>query len=352
MKSYAYLLLLAVLSILGSCNKGDGEDPNTPAALEAHIAGVSLITRGGAADATEISSLGIYAVNATVGEKTYGEAPAGTQRTYKLENGIASPNGDAQTLWLNLEKATIYSFHPASTTAMVKSTDDGPTIIIPSSAIEISKTGIAGSGSKDFDFADAASDYMYGVEYDSNQPAGQEYLSSQPVADNGHASSGAKGPTISIGLKHAFAQIRLEIKKGDYPGATEISSVTYKRKMIRLANGNSTCMNLKTGTLTELAAEGEVTYSYTFSSCPVAGTGNGDDAAVTITNYVLPNTQAASTVTIAVDGKTMEMPHPSDVAWQAGSIYTYTILINGTGLQLDGIHVVDWNDNQQPGVTI
>lgn len=352
MKSYAYLLLLAVLSILGSCSKGDGEDPNTPAALEAHIAGVSLITRGGAADATEISSLGIYAVNATAGENTYGEAPVGTQCLYKLDGGNALPNSIDQTLWLNLEKATIYSFHPVSSTVKVNSTIDGPTITIPSSAITISNAGIDGQGKKDFDFANPASDYMYGVEYDSNQSAGQEYLSSQPVADNGRAPNGAKGPTISIGLKHAFAQIRLEIKKGDYPGATEISSVTYKREMNTLASSSSTTMNLKNGTLANLAATAEVTYSYAYSTYPVPGTGEAADAAVTITNYVLPNSQASSTVTIVVDGKTMEMTHPSDVAWKAGSIYTYTILINGTGLQLDGIHVVGWNDNPQPGVTI
>lgn len=349
MKSYAYLLLSAVLSILGSCSK-DGEDPNTPAALEAHIAGVSLITRGGAADATDISSLGIYAVNATEGENTYGKAPVGTQCFYKLDGGKATPGGIDQTLWLNLEKATIYSFHPASPTVKVNSTIDGHTITIPLSAITISNTDIEGQGKKDFDFADAASDYMYGVEYDSNQTAGNEYLSSQPVADNGRAPSGAKGPTISIGLKHAFAQIRLEIKKGDYPGETEISSVNYNRNMRMLASNGSTTMNLKNGELANLTEANEVTYSYTFSSYPVPDTGEND--AVTITNYVLPNSQASSTVTIVVDGKTMEMPHPSDIAWKAGSIYTYTILINGTGLQLDGIHVVGWNDNPQPGVTI
>lgn len=355
MKPYSYLLLLAVLSVLGSCNKENGEDLNAPAALEARIAGVSLITRGGAADATEISNLGIYAVNATAGESTYGNAPAGKQCTYKLKNGVASPSVEAQTLWLNLEKATIFSFHPATTSTVItvggNATAPNPTITIPASAITPQKTAITGSGQTDFNYAVADNDYMYGVKYDDSQSDGHEYLTIQPVADNGRA-AGSAGSKVSIGLKHVFAQIKLEIKKGDYSGTAAISSVTYTRNMKTLASNGTTTMSLKDGTLANLANAANITYSYAFSTYPVAGTGESGSPAVTITNYVVPNNKANSTVTIIVDGKTMTMPHTSEVDWKAGSIYTYTIRIDGTGLQLDGIRVVNWNDNQQEGVTI
>lgn len=355
MKPYPYLLLLAALSVLGACSK-ETEDLNAPAALEARIAGVSLITRGGAADATKISNLGIYAVNATSGENTYGDAPVGKKCTYKLTNGEASPDGEAQTLWLNSQKAIIFSFHPATTSTEITSGGDAttpnPTITIPASAITPMQTSIAGNGVTDFDYAKAANDYMYGVEYDEKQSSGQEYLTTQPIADNGRAAADAAGTKASIGLKHVFAQIKLEIKKGDYSGAAQISSVTYTRNMKTLAADGSTTMSLKDGILAKLADAATTTYSYAFSTTPTAGTGEAGSPVVTITNYVVPNDKAESTVTIIVDGKTMTMPHTSEVAWKAGSIYTYTILINGTGLQLDGIHVVDWNDNQQPGVTI
>lgn len=351
-----YLLFLVTLSVLGSCTREAGEDPNTPAALEARIAGVSLITRGGAANATAISSLGIYAVNVTAGEKIYGTAPAGTQCTYKLVNGVASPNGDAQTLWLNLEKATIFSFHPASTSTAITAGGDAttpnPTITIPATAITSVKTSIAGSGKTDFDFAEAGNDYMYGVKYDGSKPSGQEYLTAQPIADNGRA-TGAAGQNVNIGLKHVFAQIKLEIKKGDYPGATQVSSVSYTRKMKTLASNGTTTMSLKDGALTNLAAAADITYSYTFSTYPVPGTGESGSPAMTITNYVVPNAdKPESSVTIIVDGKTMTMAHKTEVAWEAGCIYTYTIQINGTGLNLEGIDIVPWNDNQQSGVTI
>lgn len=120
MKLYKYLLLITPLFVIQSCSKETGEDPKAPVGLEPRIAGVSLITRGGAGNATDINTLGIYAVNKKSDETTYGTSPTGTYRKYKLDSGTAKPDGDAETLWLNQEQAIIwtpaYRLHRTGTT--------------------------------------------------------------------------------------------------------------------------------------------------------------------------------------------------------------------------------------------
>lgn len=354
MKLYSYIIFAISLLALFSCNNEAEEDPNAPVGLEAYIAGVSLVTRGGATSASDIQSLGIYAVNTNTGESTYGNTPVGTYRTYQVSGGIASPNGSDQTLWLNLEKATIFSFHPAalSTTVTAGGTASVPVpaIVIPASAITLDNT--SNDTGKIFDFSTAAHDYMYGVEYKDEGQATEsdKYLSSQPVADNGRVASGAAGHKVSMGLKHVFAQLRLIIRKGDYAGNANVSLVTYKRKMKIVATDNTTTMNLTNGSLNNLANASEQTYKYTFTTPCTPGT--SEDDAVSITNYIVPNEKAESTISLIVNNKEMSMLHKSETAWEAGNIYTYTITINGTGLELTGFNVVSWQDQSQPNITI
>lgn len=353
-----YIVLLVLSSFFCSCNKeaGEGTDPNAPVGLDARIAGVSLITRGGAADAKDITSLGIYAVNKASKETAYGNAPAGTYCAYKITDGIASPNVEGEPLWLCQEQAIIFSCHPAPTdpaaiTSYGSNTDPNPTVTIPAAAITLAQTGIAAKGDNVYDFAEPENDYMYGVAYDGNKSSDAEkFLTTQPVADNGHATAtntNPSGPSIAIGLKHAFAQIKLVISKGDsYQGDAKITKVEYTRKMKTLKEGST--MSLKDGALANTSAADNATYSFTFENgVATAATGSSP---VTLVNYVLPNDAASSTFTVTVDGKEMTMEYSSDPAWTAGAIYTYTLTINGTGLALSGFTVVGWGDETQSDI--
>lgn len=353
-----YIVLLILSSFFCSCSKesGEGTDPNAPVGLDARIAGVSLITRGGAAEAKDISSLGIYAVNKASKENAYGNAPAGTYCAYKIKGGIASPSEANAPLWLCQEQAIIFSCHPApKDPAAITSNGSGqdpiPTVTIPKDAITLVHTGITAKGDNIYDFAEPKNDYMYGVAYDANKAnEAEKFLTTQPVADNGRKTSGntvinTSGPSVAIGLKHAFAQIKLVISKGDsYQGDAKITKVGYTRKMKTLKEGST--MSLKEGVLANTSAAGNATYSFTFKN----GVATAAGSPVTLVNYVLPNEAAASTFTVMVDGKEMTMEHNTDPKWAAGAIYTYTLTINGTGLALSGFTVVGWGDETQSDI--
>lgn len=396
MKFNKYLLLLISFSAFMACSKEIGEEskepeaPKGPVALDPHIAGVSLTTRGGAAKATDINTLGIYAVPVkTEGAPT--DAPS-SYHLYKLTNGNASPSDADNTLWLELYKVTIYSFHPAGTAEGTPVTLEGtdetpvPTITIPTSAITAEQTGITKKDDNNYDFAKTENDYMYGVAYDKskeddNDSNSNPYLTTQPIANNGYASGDTPqpnecGPEIAIGLKHAFAQIRFTLKKSSsYGGEAIVTNVTYKRNLQTLigkpkdnsadpaadtdsntgadASGERLpiTMNLTDGKLNNLADAAETTYSYIFADQDVKAT--NDENTIKLTNYILPNTSTNAVITITVDGKEMKLERTSDTAFEAGNIYTYNIVINPTGLTLSGFTVSGWGEDlQQPGITI
>lgn len=361
MKLYKYLLLITPLFVIQSCSKETGEDPKAPVGLEPRIAGVSLITRGGAGNATDINTLGIYAVNKKSDETTYGTSPTGTYRKYKLENGTAKPNGDTETLWLNQEQAIIFSYHPivsgVNVTARGDAANPVPTITIPAAAITPTQNITEAKDDNIYDFATAINDYMYGVKYDETQSTeAQKYLSTQPVADNGHQLGDVtpNGRTVAIGLKHAFAQVSFIVKRGDaYKGAAKVTKVTHTRNMPTLKADNTTTMNLTDGALNNPEDAAEVTYSYTFND-GVAPILSAISEGITLTNYVIPysTTTDYSKLVVTVDGKDMILSAYTDPAWEAGNIYTYTIIINPTGLTLDGFNIAGWGDESLSDVDV
>ena len=118
-------------------------------------------------------------------------------------NGITSLEPENvptdQTIWLNNEKAIIFSCHPApangnsdikndpvagSTTL----TDPVPTVPVPVAAIEYTSSKTAASNQ--VDLTQPENDYMYGVEYKNDT-----YQENQPYANNGNnMPNGNKGP--------------------------------------------------------------------------------------------------------------------------------------------------------------
>lgn len=340
MKPYKYLLLpILAFLLITSCSKEDVADG--PVSLNPNVAGISL-TRAGASNSTDLSAIGLYAVNQNNTQKTYGIWPAGTYGKYShTGNGVFTPAEDAQTIWLNTEKAVIYTCHPAPTTA--SSITDGnnnnlsvpiPCIPVPAGTINLIPS-ISGNNGPTFDFTTPEKDYMYGVKYDENKADDYKFTTDYPVADNGRA-TGSVGNTVSIGLKHVFSQIKLVIKKGDYPTDPIISKVTYTRQMQILAAPDNTQYNVKMqltdGKLTGLADATEQTYQYDLSGLSDGGYKLTNDE-MTIVNYILPNNAAPSKISIMVDGKDMSITYNGDPDWKPGMIYTYTVSINGTGLK-------------------
>ena len=351
MKPYNYLLLpILTISLLTSCSKE--EDIDNPVSLTLRVAGVSL-TRAAVNDASDLTSVGIYTVNAEKTEQTYGIRPAGIYGKYKpvTTNGITSlvpENAPTdQTIWLNNEKAIIFSCHPAPANGKsdiqnyptASSTDPVPTVPVPVAAIEYTSSKTAASNQ--VDLTQPKNDYMYGVEYKNNT-----YQENQPYANNGNnMPSGTKGPgqSVSIGLKHVFAKLRLIIKKEDsYKGTAAVTSVKYTSKIP--VPGNNTRMKLTNGELLDLDNTAtDKSYTYTLTSTTAT---TDVKTTLTITNYAIPCSQSLSgTISLIVDGKPMSVACTNQ--WERGKIYTYTVTIKPTGLELSGINVVGWQDAAQ-----
>lgn len=354
MKPYNYLLLpILTISLLASCSKEENID--SPVSLTLRVAGVSL-TRAAVDNASDLTSVGIYAVNAETDQQTYGIRPAGIYGKYKpaTTGGITSLEPEKiptdQTIWLNNEKAIIFSCHPAPANGdsdikndpETGSTDPVPTIPVPVAAIEYtsSKTAI----NNQVDLTQSNNDYMYGVEYKNNT-----YQENQPYANNGNnMPSGTKGPgqSVSIGLKHVFAKLCLVIKKEDsYKGDAAVTSVKYTSKIP--VPCNNTRMKLTNGELLDLDNTGssstDKSYEYTLTSATATTDVN---TTLTITNYAIPCSESLSgTISLTVDGKPMSVACTNQ--WERGKIYTYTVTIKPTGLELSGINVVGWQDASQ-----
>ncbi|WFE83782.1 fimbrillin family protein [Parabacteroides chongii] len=379
MKPYNYQLLFLLLGAISlSCSNEVKEEESGPVSLTPHIAGISL-TRAGIDAAEKVDAIGFYAVSKESTDNTYGTWPVGTygKFTGNTSNGHTTfvPATAQDILWLESEKnAIIFSCYPAPTNASdivdastlnedgttistgtnaPAATLDAPVPVIPVSTTVFSLSP-AFPADANFDFTLPAYDYMYGVAYDNSNPSAGEstkFQSTQPVA-NGNRSGGIvnqSGPNVSIGLKHAFTQIKLIIKKGDsYPGtATRVTEVKYTRKMNTLTD--NTKMKLTDGTFLGITLTNDAAYTYDLKSATQNSEGfeltSDKNSNLTITNYALPCDAAKSVINLTVDGKEMTIEYTGDPQWNAGKIYTYAVTINGTGLAFSGVSVVDWDDD-------
>lgn len=258
MKPYKYLLFpILLFPLVTSCSKEETLDG--PVSLNPNVAAVSL-TRGGINNVSGLNdqAIGFYAVNLDVSgnqKNTYGTWPAGTYGKYTYSNNSLTPTTADQTIWLNVDKATIFSCYPAPTaiTAGQSNSKSVPTISVPTDLIQLTPEIPTGNTTYSFDFADPVKDYMYGITATNNDS--KQNL--QPTADNGRA-TGSIGNAISITLQHALSQIKLVIKRSDeYKGTCAISTVTFKRSMPALQSNSA--MQLTDGKLTNLANYAEKT---------------------------------------------------------------------------------------------
>lgn len=342
-------LFLSCSHEVGGENPELPENPDAPVGLTAEVAGIAL-TRGGMEEGS-LDAISLYAVNHVSGESTYGARPAGTPGKYKKQtDGTFIPDAaDAtSTIWLNHEQATIYSCYPAGTIAQGGTAEAPvPTLTVPSGTIVYTPTIPADATRASLDFATSATDYMYGVAYDDTKtPETDKYTTNQPVASNGRGSTpyNPKASKVSIGMKHAFSQISLIIKKKeDYKGEAHVTAVSYQRNIPVLTDASK--MQLTNGDITDTSTA-STTYSYDLSglSTPLKIGTSETDNNITITNYALPHndTSNSSTITLTVDGKQMSLENKNEAAWERGKINTYTIAIGPTGLELSGFTVVNW----------
>lgn len=349
MKRLTYTLLL--LAFLPACRQAPDELPVTPAdpktPLEITVSGISMQQpRSVISSESDLDGkkIGIYAINAQSGESSYGTAPAGTAATYAVatdgNGGYKATAVTGKELWLNNQSATIYATYPiADPNDITPGSNSGDAPALPvkraTFAEEQTLTTTPVAGTPDYyDLTDPQYDYMYGVAYITDS-----YLTTQPEADNG-------SPAVSIGFRHALAQVRFKLKKGtDYPGPARLTYVKFTfSNLPALKNNNTSLMSLKDGSMQNLEAAQSRHYAYTLSAVVTL-----DADGLEFRTYALPvSTTGLTEVQMTLDGKTMTLSpsSPSDKEWAAGNIYRYSFTARGTGLTLSSFQVVDWTTGE------
>lgn len=159
---------------------------------------------------------------------------------------------------------------------------------------------------------------------------GEDYMYSGWV--NGISNA---APNATFQMRHALTAIAITMKKGSYTGAGAVTAISIQSEGF----GKAGTLNATTGALSAVTGAGEaVTWngSYTMST-----TGTTNEI------LVVPNGTAgkAMTVNAVIDGKNYSTSIAMDAtaAYAQGTIYAYTLTLNGTQLSVTKVSVVPWN---------
>lgn len=350
MKYINSLFAVGIVACLASCSKEETQPKAV--ALNANIGQVETDTKSGIADVSSLSGKEIVmlALNKEVSETEYGTT--GRKGNYTIDASGSATAVTGKEIWLLKQRATIYAAFPSKEIEMVSGI---PNISVSPTPVALTPTILSSATRSDLDFASANNDYMYGVTYNGNENP-FVWTATQPFADNGKTgqpeSLNQYGSNISIGFRHALAQIVLVVKSGDYFGEGKVEKVVYSRSLHTISA--TTKMSMTDGRLTNLTPLAPLSYSYDLSSLstPLVLTKEAVSNVV-LTNYAfpLPSTSDAK-IEVTIDEKNMEVSVPNDAQWQAGNIYVYHVSVNKSSLALDAVSVVAWNEEELGNVTI
>lgn len=265
---------------------------------------------------------------------------------YSLLTSVwTSPTLAADKIYLTNEIAMVYAFYPSSaTTNPTTLAGDGTDLIDATLAAD--ETSFDGTGQTDYMYGTAAATSGTGTTLDP-------YLyAAWPQASNAAAdvvTPAAYDNKVDLYMHHALAKLSFVVNKAESYGGTGLVT------SIKVNSGTSTTAPLS-GTFTMKISDGSLTttastvgaISFTDATGVNANAYNATPSTV-VTAYglALPAEVADLTLTVTVDGKEMTAALPAlpdaATAWAAGNNYTYTLLINGTELEVTTVSIVDWN---------
>lgn len=141
-------------------------------------------------------------------------------------------------------------------------------------------------------------------------------------------------PNATFQMKHALTAIAITMKKGNYTGAGTVTAISIQSGGF----GKAGTLNATTGALSAVTGANEtVTWSGSFA---MNTTGTSNEI------LVVPNGTKGMgmTVNITIDGKNYSTTVAMDAtaAYAQGTIYTYTLTLNGTQLSVTGVSVTPW----------
>ena len=152
-----------------------------------------------------------------------------------------------------------------------------------------------------------------------------DYMYATPVTGVDNSNEQA-----SVAMQHALAAVRLNIVRGTYTGTGAVTSVSVKGSNV----ATSGKLNAKTGALSSLSGtDTDITDSGTFTL-----TSGGQTKDII---FVPASTSGAPTFMVTIDDKVYTATG-TEVAYQQGCIYKYTLTINNKDMSLSDVTVGDW----------
>lgn len=137
---------------------------------------------------------------------------------------------------------------------------------------------------------------------------------------------------VRLTMNHALAAIRLSIKKGDYIGECNVTSVSVKGNTA----ATDAMLNAETGKLSNVTGKNKaISLSQSFTA--------NSNTAQNMDVIVVPSGESSKlTFTITVDNKEYECTE-APITLQKGYIYCYTLTVNDSNLSVSGVTIDNWN---------
>ena len=154
-------------------------------------------------------------------------------------------------------------------------------------------------------------------------------------------------PNANIVMKHALTAVRVALVKGDFTADVEVSSVSVKSPSFATAG----VMDATTGALSGLTGIGDaVTVTADF---PLTA------QATNVEVMAVPDVSVSSgvtTVTTQIGDRKYSVNINFTESYKQGYIYTYTLTLNNTGMEVTSVAVTPWEegtaDNGELGVVL
>ena len=145
-------------------------------------------------------------------------------------------------------------------------------------------------------------------------------------------------PNASIVMQHALTAVRVALVKGDFTADVDVSSVSVKSPAFATAGS----LDATTGALSGLTGTGEaVTVTADF---PLTA------QATNVEVMAVPDVSVAAgvtTVTTQIGDRKYSVNINFTESYKQGYIYTYTLTLNNTGMEVTSVAVTPWQEGTQ-----
>jgi hypothetical protein len=323
-KKMKRLIMLSTLAaaLLAGCS--NNETASTTGAKE-----LGMTVKVGSSSATR-SLTDAFSANDKIGVFITGTGYTSKLAAYTLNAGVwNSPALEADKVYLTSQAATVYSFFPS--TAMCDMA--GKTITTTTNA------------SDDF-AATAATDFMYGLGYNST---------TYSLAQASSLSAAAAKPDLYF--FHALTKVSFVVNKAStYPASTDagkLTQVQLTKSTGKFALQGTTSLTDGTFTPTTTAAQLTSTLTLTAPSS-VNINAYSATASTTVSAFGLfaPCADLSDvTLSLTIDGKVLSTVLPT-AAWAKGKNYIYTITVSGTELQIGTVQIISWDSSNETGMQV